>query len=63
MKATKAEIAEHKKYAQERIDKWALNEEIALGTGLREDAAWCAYRQTQWVELLECLDELDRVAA
>ena len=59
----KEKIAAWRKHVEARIDYWAQTERVATDTGLDADAAWCAYLRTHFEELLESLDELERVAA
>jgi hypothetical protein len=56
-------IAADREYVKGRITEWRFFENLLKRLGLAEDTVWCARRRTQWEELLECLDEMERVAA
>ena len=59
----KQKIAEWRRFTSDRIAYWEMAEKIAARSGLAADAAHCASRRWQFMELNECLDLLDKAAA
>ncbi len=51
-----------REFAKTRAEYWRLAEEVARRTGLDADAQHCTLRRIEFLELLECLDELERAA-
>jgi hypothetical protein len=59
----KERIAADRLKVMGRISDWTVIEEVCTRLGLDADAAYCAYLRTHLEELLECLGEMERLAA
>jgi hypothetical protein len=59
----KERIRKWREFARERLQYWELAEQVASRAGLPADAAHCAMRRWEFMELLECLDRMEAIAA